>query len=232
MRRQFRGGIFGQINYTLSEDAVRLRSAPAARTGSSRSSTMREKPELDAGYWLYHNAHIDQRQRDRRTAFRPRASGTLNGNGIVDAVVRGGSRLRANRPVAERRAAVDTVRPRHVQPSPAGRTAARSPICNTAVSTLTRVIEIKELHRHPQDGRRHDLLDRSEGDQPGDGPCRRRPTTLNNDPGLRRPGVLQPRRGPTSATCRRWRSTRRGSLQHGSRARRSAPASPAATRSN
>jgi carboxypeptidase family protein len=55
LRRQFRNGIFGQINYTLSE----TRSDSIGDSSQNRIEPFLDnnRPQLDAGHSLYHNAH-------------------------------------------------------------------------------------------------------------------------------------------------------------------------------
>jgi hypothetical protein len=56
LRRQFRNGIFGQINYTFSE----TRSDSIGNASQNRIEPFLDnaRPELDAGYAIYHNAHV------------------------------------------------------------------------------------------------------------------------------------------------------------------------------
>jgi hypothetical protein len=56
LRRQFRGGIFGQINYTLSE--TRSDSTGAGSQNRIEPFLDNNRPGLDAGYSIYHNAHL------------------------------------------------------------------------------------------------------------------------------------------------------------------------------
>ena len=56
LRRQFRHGIFGQINYTYSE--TRSDSIGAGSQNRIEPFLDNNRPELDAGYSLYHNAHV------------------------------------------------------------------------------------------------------------------------------------------------------------------------------
>ena len=64
LRRQFRHGIFGQINYTFSK----TRSDSVGDGSQNRIEPFLDnaRPELDSGYSIYHNAHV------------------INANGIVE----------------------------------------------------------------------------------------------------------------------------------------------------
>jgi hypothetical protein len=56
LRRQFRGGIFGQINYTFSE----TRSDSVGDGSQNRIEPFLDnaRPDLDSGYSIYHNRHV------------------------------------------------------------------------------------------------------------------------------------------------------------------------------
>ena len=56
LRRQFRNGIFGQINYTFSKTT----SDSIGNASQNRIEPFLDnaRPELDAGYSIYHNAHV------------------------------------------------------------------------------------------------------------------------------------------------------------------------------
>jgi Carboxypeptidase regulatory-like domain/TonB dependent receptor-like, beta-barrel len=86
LRRQFRHGIFGQINYTLSE----TRSDSIGSGSQSRVEPFLDnaRPQLDEGYSIYHNAHVINANAVVELPF---GSGKpfLNGGGLSNAVFGG-----------------------------------------------------------------------------------------------------------------------------------------------
>ena len=86
LRRQFRHGIFGQINYTFSE----TRSDSIGVNSQNRIEPFLDnaRPELDAGYSLYHNAHVINANTVAELPF-GEGKRFLNGGGWTDALVGG-----------------------------------------------------------------------------------------------------------------------------------------------
>jgi hypothetical protein len=86
LRRQFRHGIFGQINYTFSE----TRSDSIGVNSQNRIEPFLDnnRPELDAGYSLYHNAHVINANAVVELPF-GQGKKFLNGGGFSDALFGG-----------------------------------------------------------------------------------------------------------------------------------------------
>ena len=86
LRRQFRHGIFGQINYTFSE----TRSDSIGSDSQNRIEPFLDnnRPELDAGHSIYHNAHVINANGVFEMPF-GQGKRWLNGGGITDAIVGG-----------------------------------------------------------------------------------------------------------------------------------------------
>ena len=117
-------GIFGQINYTLSE--TRSDSIGDASQNRIEPFLDNARPRLDAGYSIYHNAHVINANAIVELPF---GQGKRWLNGRAQRCVARWLAARDDRQVAERRAAVDRVRraARSTAPGdPAGQTAATS----------------------------------------------------------------------------------------------------------
>ena len=86
LRRQFRHGIFGQINYTLSE----TRSDSIGSDSQNRIEPFLDngRPQLDAGHSIYHNAHVINANGVFELPF-GEGKPWLNGKGWTDALVGG-----------------------------------------------------------------------------------------------------------------------------------------------
>jgi hypothetical protein len=86
VRRQFRQGIFGQINYTYSK----TRSDSIGDASQNRIEPLLDnaRPELDSGYSIYHNAHVINAN---AVAELPFGAGKkwLNRSGLVDGLIGG-----------------------------------------------------------------------------------------------------------------------------------------------
>jgi hypothetical protein len=85
LRRQFRQGISGQINYTLSETT-----ADAVGTAQSRIETFLDnaRPELDTGHALYHTRHVINSNALFELPF-GKGKRWMNRGGFLDAVAGG-----------------------------------------------------------------------------------------------------------------------------------------------
>ena len=158
LRRQFRNGIFGQINYTLSE----TRSDSIGTGSQNRIEPFLDnaRPELDAGYSPYHNAHVINANAVVRAAFR-------RGQTVVERRRLDRRRVRwlaarDDRQMAERRDAVDQLGARHVQPDRAigpsdGRDVAdhradQRPVRSVYAARRTTLLGRSVGHRHPTAG--------------------------------------------------------------------------------
>ena len=86
LRRQFRHGIFGQINYTLSE----TRSDSIGSDSQNRIEPFLDnnRPQLDAGHSIYHNAHVINANGVFELPF-GEGKRWLNGKGLTDALAGG-----------------------------------------------------------------------------------------------------------------------------------------------
>ena len=86
LRRQFRHGIFGQLNYTYSK----TRSDSVGDGSQNRIEPFLDnaRPELDAGYSIYHNAHVINANGVFELPF-GRGKRWVNGGGVTDALAGG-----------------------------------------------------------------------------------------------------------------------------------------------
>jgi hypothetical protein len=86
LRRQFRHGIFGQINYTYSK----TRSDSIGDGSQNRIEPFLDnaRPDLDAGYSIYHNAHVINANGIVELPF-GQGKRWLNGGGLVNGIVGG-----------------------------------------------------------------------------------------------------------------------------------------------
>ena len=86
LRRQFRHGIFGQINYTYSK----TRSDSTGDGSQNRIEPFLDnaRPELDAGYSIYHNAQVINANGIVELPF-GQGKRWLNGGGLVNGLVGG-----------------------------------------------------------------------------------------------------------------------------------------------
>ena len=111
LRRQFRNGIFGQINYTFSKTT----SDSIGNASQNRIEPFLDnaRPELDAGYSIYHNAHVINANGVFELPF-GEGKRWLNG-GFNDAIF-GGWQLATIVKWQSRRAAGVLRHARHVQP--------------------------------------------------------------------------------------------------------------------
>ncbi len=205
LRRQFRNGFFGQMNYTLSRTPDTTRRAPAQNRFEAFMDNIR--PDLNTGRSVFHVTHVINANAIYELPF---------GNEQEVAELERASSTRSS--AAGRSASIVAWQ----SGSPVSIISGRGTFNRAGRSNCPRPDQLQHGLQHAV-GRRdqercsastsrstNDLLDRSEGHRHGDGPRRRR-----RQPGqhrrLRRPGVLQPGRGTRSATCRSWRSTVRRS---------------------
>jgi Carboxypeptidase regulatory-like domain/TonB dependent receptor len=86
LRRQFRAGIFGQINYTYSH--TRSDSIGAGSQNRIEPFLDNARPELDAGYSIYHNAHVINANGVFELPFGA-GKRWLSGSGVTNALVGG-----------------------------------------------------------------------------------------------------------------------------------------------
>jgi hypothetical protein len=86
LRRQFRNGIFGQINYTYSQ----TRSDSIGDGSQNRIEPLLDnaRPGLDSGYSIYHNAHVINANGVLELPF-GQGKRWVNGSGLTDALVGG-----------------------------------------------------------------------------------------------------------------------------------------------
>ena len=197
LRRQFRNGIMGHVNYTTATPG---RTAPAAQPEPLRAVPRQQPAELDAGRSASNITHIVNANLIVDLPF-GQGKRWLNKGGLANAIA-GGWQLSAIIHWQSRIAGRDLLGPRHLQSAPAARE-------QHGRGTLS-PRRIKQAVRGLQDGRRPHLLDRPEGRsarrprgrrrqsgqrgrvrgadllQPDGGPCRDAA-----DPGLRRAEGLQ-----------------------------------------
>ena len=139
LRRQFRNGFFGQINYTFANTET-----DSSGTAQNRFEAFMDnfRPELNTGRSVFHVTHAVSANAIYELPF-GNGKKWLNSNGVLDAIV-GGWQLGSIVSWSERIADQHHLGTRHVQP--------RRPLelrddpisCNTAFSTLSEA-EIKGL---------------------------------------------------------------------------------------
>ena len=165
LRRQFRNGLFAQVNYTLSDTYT-----DSDGTGQNRFEAFMDnnRPELNYGRSVFHNTHVINANAIYELPF---GSGRrwLNERRALE---RPAGRLagRHDRQPAERVARDDLLGPGHVQ--------------SRRAFELRHAGQLQHRDEHAQRGpdqgsdrrlqdpRRHDLLDQPQCHRPGDRPCR------------------------------------------------------------